>query len=86
MVVVQEVPSVTVIPVVYPNPSTGIFKFMQSGTDFIASQVVIINGQGNTVAVFNNIRQINIGHLPAGMYWYKLVINKKEFTGKLVRL
>lgn len=86
VVVVQEVPSVTVIPVVYPNPSTGIFKFMQSGTDFIASQVVIINGQGNTVAVFNNIRQFNIGHLPAGMYWYKMIINKKEFTGKLVRL
>ncbi len=81
-----QISTVTVMPVVYPNPSTGIFKFMQNGADFIASQVFVINGQGNTVAVFNNIRQFNIGHLPAGMYWYKMIINKKEFTGKLVRL
>lgn len=86
MMVVQETPAVTVIPVVYPNPSTGIFKFMQNGTDFIASQVFIVNGQGNTVAVYNNVKQFNISHLPAGMYWYKMVIDKKEFTGKLVRL
>jgi hypothetical protein len=86
VVAFPETPAITVMPVVYPNPSTGIFKFMQNGTDFIASQVFIVNGQGNTVAVFNNIKQFNISHLPAGMYWYKMVINKKEFTGKLVRL
>jgi len=81
-----EMPVISVVPVVYPNPSTGTFRFMQNGTDFTANQVFIINGQGNTVAAFNNSRQVNISHLPAGMYWYKIVINKKEFTGKLVRL
>ena len=82
----EEIPTITIVPVVYPNPSTGTFRFMQNGTDFTANQVFIINGQGNTVAVFNNTRQVNISHLPSGMYWYKIVINKKEFTGKLVRL
>ena len=85
-VVVAETPAVTVMPVVYPNPSNAIFKFMQNGTNFIASQVFIVNGQGNTVAVYNNVKQFNISHLPAGMYWYKMVIEKKEFTGKLVKL
>lgn len=85
-VLAPEMPAITVTPLVYPNPSTGIFKFMQNGTDFTASQVFIVNSQGNTVAIFNNIKQFNIGHLPAGMYWYKMVINKKEFSGKLVRL
>ena len=85
--VVQEMPAITVIPVVYPNPSTGIFKLMQkNGTDFTAGQVFIINAQGNTVAVYNNIKQFNISHLPSGMYWYKILVNKKEFSGKLVRL
>jgi hypothetical protein len=86
LVVVAETPAVTVIPVAYPNPTTGIFKFMQNGTDFIANQVFIVNGQGNTLAVFNNVKQFNISHLPLGMYWYKMIIDKKEFTGKLLRL
>jgi hypothetical protein len=81
-----EITTVTVSPVVYPNPSTGIFKFMQNGFDFMANQVFIINGQGNTVARFNQVKQFNISHLAAGMYWYKIVVNKKEYTGKLVRL
>ncbi|MFZ1453024.1 MAG: T9SS type A sorting domain-containing protein [Ferruginibacter sp.] len=82
----QEMSALTITPVVYPNPSNGIFRFMLHGADLIANQVFIINGQGNTIAVYNNVRQINISHLPAGMYWYKMVINKKEFTGKLVKL
>ena len=84
--VVHETPAITLIPIVYPNPSTGIFKFMQNGVDYTASQVFIINGQGNMVAVFNNIKQFNISYLPAGMYWYKMVVNKKEFLGKLIKL
>jgi hypothetical protein len=81
-----ETTSVTVVPVVYPNPSNGIYKFMLYGADFMVSQVFVINGQGNIISVFNNVKQFNISHLPAGMYWYKLIINKKEFTGKLVKL
>ncbi|MBL7701678.1 MAG: T9SS type A sorting domain-containing protein [Ferruginibacter sp.] len=79
-------PAITVVPVVYPNPSTGSFRFMQNGSNFTANQVFIMNTQGNTVALFNNTKQVNIGYLPAGIYWYKIVINKKEFTGKLVKL
>ncbi len=82
----EEIPVISVVSVVYPNPTTGTFRFMQNGADFTANQVFIINGQGNVVAAFSNTRQVNISHLPAGMYWYKIVVNKKEFSGKLVRL
>lgn len=78
--------AITVAPVVYPNPSTGIFKLMQTGTELIASQVMLINAQGNKVAVFSNTSQFNISQLPAGVYWCKIVINGKTFTEKLVKL
>jgi hypothetical protein len=77
---------ITVTPVLYPNPSTGTFKLSQKGLKIIANQVIIINAQGNTVALFNDVNQFNIGNLPAGVYWYKIMLNKKEFSGKLIRL
>jgi hypothetical protein len=83
---VKYEPVVSLMPVIYPNPSTGIFKFSQKGAEFTANQVVIINAQGKTVAVFSNVTQFNISNLPAGMYWYKLMVDKKEFSGKLVKL
>jgi hypothetical protein len=77
---------VTVVPVLYPNPSTGIFRFTQKGSEFVANQVFIVNAQGSIVAVFNDVKQFNISNLPAGMYWYKMIVSKKEFSGKLVKL
>jgi hypothetical protein len=78
--------SVTVVPVLFPNPSTGTFKLSQKGASIIANQVLIINAQGNTVAVYNQVNQFNIGHLPASVYWYKIIIGNKEFPGKLIKL
>ncbi len=77
---------IAVAPVVYPNPSNGIFKLMQTGIELTASQVVVVNATGNRVAVFNNTSQFNISNLPAGMYWCKIVINSKAFSAKLVKL
>ncbi len=79
-------PETVVVPVVYPNPSAGIFTFMQNGVGVVASRVVITNTQGNTVAEFYNSRQFNLSSLPAGLYWYKIVVNGKEFSGKIVKL
>ena len=81
-----EITGISIIPVLYPNPSTGNFKLMQNGTRLVANQVIIINAQGNNVAAFGNTQQFNISNLPAGMYWYKIVIKQKEFSGKLVKL
>jgi hypothetical protein len=83
---VKNIPDVSVMPGIYPNPSTGIFTFLQKGAEVVANQVLVINGQGNIVAVFSNVKQINISNLPAGTYWYKMMVNQKEFSGTLVKL
>jgi hypothetical protein len=77
---------ITVAPVLYPNPSTGVFKLMQTGAELTASQVVILNVLGNQVAVFSNTSQFNISNLPPGMYWCKIVVNGHRFSEKLVKL
>ena len=79
-------PEAGLFPVVYPNPSTGIFKCTQNGANVIANSVLIYNSQGNSLAVFNNVNQFNISHVPAGIYWYKLIIKGEEFSGKLAKL
>ena len=79
-------PEAGIVPVVYPNPSTGIFKCTQNGANVIANSVFIYNGQGNSLAVFNNVNQFNISHVPAGMYWYKIIIKGEEFSGRLAKL
>ena len=77
---------VGIVPVLYPNPSTGSFKCIQNGTDFIADQVFIANAQGNKLAVYNNVKEFNLSNLPGGMYWYKIISNGSAFSGKLVKL
>ncbi|MEP7238048.1 MAG: T9SS type A sorting domain-containing protein [Ferruginibacter sp.] len=79
-------PEVGIVPAIYPNPSTGVFKCMQNGNELTANQVFIMNAQGNKVAVFNNTSQFNISNVPAGTYWYKIEVKGMEFSGKLLKL
>lgn len=79
-------PGASVIPLIYPNPSTGIFKCVQNGMELTANQVLITNAHGGNVAVFNNIQQFNISNIPAGMYWYKMLVKGEAFSGKLIKL
>lgn len=76
----------TISPVLYPNPSSGFFKCMQNSAELNAEQVFILNAQGNKVAEFRNVTQFNITNMPAGLYWYKMLVKGAEFTGKLVKL
>ena len=80
------IPGASIMPVIYPNPSTGIFKCVQNGMELTANQVFITNAQGRSVAVFYNIQQFNISNVPAGMYWYKMLVNDEAFSGKLIKL
>ena len=79
-------PEAGIIPVVYPNPSTGNFKCTQNGADVIANKILIYNAQGNNLVIFNNVNKFNISNVPAGMYWYKIIVKGAEFSGRLVKL
>lgn len=74
------------VPVIYPNPSTGIFNCLQDNNVLIADEIMISNAQGLQVGSYKNVKQFNLSNLPAGMYWYHMVINEKGYNGKLVKL
>jgi len=74
------------IPVLYPNPSTGVFNCLQNGSVRSIDEITVINPQGTRVGNFRDVKQVNLTAVPAGIYIYKMVINGAEFTGKLVKL
>jgi len=80
------VTAITVVPAVYPNPSTGVFKCIQNGHAIVANSVIIFNAQGNSVSTFTNASQFDISNVQAGIYWYKIVVNGTVFSGKLIKL
>lgn len=79
-------PEIAKTPVLYPNPSTGVFNFLQSGALLTADEIIILNDQGTRVGNFNNVKQFNISKVPAGVYWFKIIVKGEEFKGKLVKL
>ena len=80
------IPEINVVPLLYPNPSNGIFTCSQNGAELSINQVNILNAWGNTIAIFKNVKQFSLAHMPAGLYWYRLEVEGAEFTGKLIKL
>ena len=79
-------PDVTATPVLYPNPSNGIFNCLQSGAVLTASEIIVTNAQGKEIGNFKDVKQFNISNVAAGIYWYRLLVNGGEFKGKLLKL
>ncbi len=76
----------TIIPALYPNPSTGTYLCLQKGVVLQADKIIIVNLNGAFLASFNKVSQFNIGHLPAGIYRYRIQVKEEVFNGKLVKL
>lgn len=76
----------SLIPAIYPNPSTGMFNCFKSGSAVKADEIIIFNTQGISVGSFKNVNQININNVPAGIYWYKIMVKGEEYKGKLIKL
>jgi hypothetical protein len=83
---VIEQKAIIAAPVLYPNPSTGVFNCMQAGTGAKVDEIVIYNTQGAQVSSFKNAQQFNISSAAAGLYVYRMVVNGEVFKGKLVKL
>ncbi|MGG9961903.1 DUF4838 domain-containing protein [Ferruginibacter sp. SUN106] len=77
--------AIIVTPVLYPNPSAGVFNCMQNGMAAVADEITIYNTLGNQVGSFKNTRQFNISHVSAGLYVYRMVIKGEVYKGKLVK-
>jgi len=79
-------PVITNAPVLYPNPSHGIYNCLQDNKGLVADEISITNAQGMLVGAFKNVKQFDISRLAAGLYWYRLVTKGSTYTGKLVKL
>ena len=84
--VLEAIPAATVAPLLYPNPSSGIFSCMQNGKITTADEIVIYNTQGIKVGNFKNANQFNISNASAGLYMYQIMVKGAVFKGKLVKL
>lgn len=71
--------------ILYPNPGTGLFKCMQNDEPVLVEEITLYNVSGLKVASFANTQQFNIYNLPAGLYFYSILINKISYKGKLVK-
>ncbi|MEP6675673.1 MAG: T9SS type A sorting domain-containing protein [Ferruginibacter sp.] len=69
-----------------PNPSAGIF-YCSSNRSFVkADEIIVSSSQGSQVYSVKNSNQVNISQLAPGIYFYRCLVNGKEFKGKLVKL
>ena len=78
--------TVTAVPVLYPNPSNGVFNYIQNGSSEMADDITIFTTQGAKVGSFKNVRQFNISTAAAGIYIYQITKAGTVYKGKLVKL
>ena len=76
---------VTPAPVIFPNPSSGIFNCMVSGVLVKADEISVYNLMGSKVGSFKNTSQFNLTNAPAGIYLYQLLVNGVTYKGKVIK-
>jgi len=64
------VPIITSTPLLYPNPSNGVYNCMLNGSVAKADEIIVNNIEGINIASFKNASQFDISMLPAGVYFY----------------
>ena len=82
----SAIPTIAAGVSVYPNPGAGIFNCRQNGQAVLANEIIVYNNIGSKVAALSNTQQFNIVHLPAGIYYYQVVIDGHNYRGKLVKV
>ena len=72
--------------VVYPNPASNFVNFKISSTDIIKANLSVSNLQGQLVLSQPILAQetIDISQIPNGLYVYKLELNQKSVSGKII--
>jgi hypothetical protein len=71
---------------VYPNPNNGIFE-LTIDTPFQQANLTIFDVTGKVIIqqkITQNNTQLNLLSNPKGMYFYQLLVDGKQVTGKLI--
>ena len=66
--------------VFYPNPTNGLISFSKS-----IEKIEVVDISGKILLSFSNVREINIGDLPAGSYLLRLHSNENSVLRKIVK-
>jgi hypothetical protein len=72
-------------PVIYPNPSSGIFNISNDHSFSAVEEIRIFDMTGKMVGSFGNVKQFDLSDLPSGAYFYKIIKNGNIYTGKLLK-
>ena len=72
--------------VVYPNPASNFVNFKISGTDINKADLSVSNLQGQLVLSQPILAEetLDISQIPNGLYVYKLELNQKSVSGKII--
>ena len=70
---------------IYPNPSIGYYNITFNKKTTIIQQINIYNSTGKLVANFTQAAHFNISHLPAGIYFYRIVHQGMVYKGQVVK-
>ncbi|MDO5655104.1 MAG: T9SS type A sorting domain-containing protein [Flavobacteriaceae bacterium] len=74
------------VSIVYPNPAKDQVRVkLAQNFDAAKTSVTLTNMSGKLVANFANMNDINISHLPAGVYILTLTDGKQTETKKLIK-
>ncbi|MEE0895187.1 MAG: leucine-rich repeat protein [Bacteroidales bacterium] len=65
---------------VYPNPTRGKVSFNQA-----IEKIEVIDLSGKTLQTYENVNEINIESLPAGVYHLRMTIGDKTTTRKIIK-
>lgn len=75
---------------VFPNPTSGQAFFQMDGVEenaqveaFTLSGQLVFSGRWNTAG--GNLMTVDLSALPAGIYWYRVVTDHRQYKGKLIR-
>jgi photosystem II stability/assembly factor-like uncharacterized protein len=70
---------------VYPNPAKDFVVFdLPNGSESATVELYDIQGKKVIQQKLTETKQISVGHLPRGLYLYRLTDSKKFYAGKLV--
>lgn len=69
-----------------PNPTTGLVNIQVGKADERISTVTITDAQGKVVFTSSNgSKRIDLSHLSAGLYFYRIQSSESTITGKLIK-
>lgn len=75
----QQIPLADYLVSVHPNPGKDIFQL-----SFPVEEAILYSMDGEAISSWKNVQQINMGHLPNGIYLLKIIFDGHSEAHKLM--